>query len=91
MNLGPLAPKSDTLTTRLCRKRIREILCWLLVPLLWLYLKKQPLRLSMASEVAVDLRNEFRDLDYIYSGAYILSLSLKRLFSPGGGGDKDDL
>ena len=52
---------------------------------------KQPLRLSMASEVTFDLRNAFRDLDYLCSGAYILPSSLKRLFSPGGGGDKDDL
>ena len=52
---------------------------------------KQPLKLSMASEVTFDLGNEFRDLDYLCPGAYILSLSLKRLFSPGGGGDKDDL
>ena len=36
----------------------------------------------MASEVTFDLRNELRDLDYICSSAYMLSLSLKRLFSP---------
>ena len=44
---------------------------------------KQPLRLSMALEVTFDLRNEFRDLDYLCSGAYILALSLKSLLFPG--------
>ena len=72
---------------------VGAISCCLIEALLWLFLKKQPLRLSMASEVTYDLGNEFRDLDFLCSGAYIPSSSLKRLFSPGGRkeGDKDDL
>ena len=46
----------------------------------------------MASEVTYDLWNEFRDLDYLCSGAYILSSSLKRLFpEEEEEEDKDDL
>ena len=37
----------------------------------------------MASEVTFDLGNELRDFDYLYSSAYFILLSLKRLFSPG--------
>ena len=48
--------------------------------------KKQPLRLSMASEVTFDLGNELMDLDYSCSRDYFISLSLKSLFFPGGGG-----
>ena len=43
---------------------------------------KRPLKLLMASEVIFDLVNELRELDYLCSSAYILLLSLKRLFSP---------
>ena len=54
--------------------------------------KIRPLRLPMASEVTFDFRNELRDLDDMYSSAYFLSLSLKRLLSRGeGGGNKIDL
>ena len=52
------------------------------VSLLWMIIKIWPRRLTVASEVTFDLRNELRDLDYICSSAYMLSLSLKRLFSP---------
>ena len=37
-NRGPLAPKSNTLTTKPCSTRVRLILHWLLIPLLWLFL-----------------------------------------------------
>ena len=39
----------------------------------------------MALEVTFDLKNELRDLDYLSSSAYFISLSLKSLFSRGGG------
>ena len=76
---GPLALKSNVLTTRLCR---RQGLYHYYVSLLWMIIKIWPRRLTVASEVTFDLRNELRDLDYICSSAYMLSLSLKRLFSP---------
>ena len=44
---------------------------------------KQPLKLSMASEVTFDLGNELRDLDYLCFSAYFISLSLKSLLLPG--------
>ena len=90
LNLGPLAPKSDALTTRLCRRQGQEILNWLFLPILRMFIEKWPLRLPMASEVTFDLRNEVRDLDYLCSSAYFILLSLKSLFFPGGG-NKDDL
>ena len=88
LNPGPLAPKSDALTTGLCRRQGREFLHWLFVTLLCLLIKKWPLRMPMASEVTIDLWSEVRDLGYLCSSAYFISLSQKRLFSPGGGGRK---
>ena len=37
----------------------------------------------MASEVTFDVINELRDLDYLCSSAYLISLSLKSLLFPG--------
>ena len=53
-------------------------------------IKKLPLRLPMASEVTFDLGNELRDLDYLCSSAYFISLSLKSLFSQKEKGNKID-
>ena len=88
LNPGPRAPKSDALTTRLCGRQGQEFLHWLFVTLLCMLIKKWPLRMPMASEVTFDLWNEVRDLGYLCSSAYFISLSLKRLFSPGGGGGR---
>ena len=45
------------------------------------------------SEVTLDLGNELRDLEQLFSSAYFFSLSLKSLFSQenGGAGNKIDL
>ena len=70
-NLGPLAPKSDALTTMLRRRKEGAILSRLSVPLLWLFLCKQPPRLPVASEVTSDLNSELSGLNNLCSSAFL--------------------
>ena len=53
MGIEPGTSSTIALTARLCRRQDGEILCWLFVPLLWLFLKKT------ASEAASDLGGHF--------------------------------
>ena len=75
-NLGPLAPKPDALTTRLCKRKKGAILSWLLVPLPWLYPEKWPQRLPVASEVTSDLEFELSGLKNLGSSASLASFVL---------------
>ena len=79
LNQGPLAPKSNTLTTRLCKRKEVAILGWLLVPLPWLYPEKWPQRLPVASEVTSDLKFELSGLNNPCSSAF---LAPKCFFEP---------
>ena len=79
---GPLAPKSNALTTRLCRRKERAILSWLFVPLLWLFLCIWPLRLSVALEVTPDLKFELCGLNNPCFGAFLASKCMKKPFIP---------
>ena len=78
-NPGPLAPKSDALTTMLCRRKEGAILSWLFLPLIWLFLCKWPPRLPVASEVTSDLNSEFSGPNNLCSSA---SLGPKCFFEP---------
>ena len=78
-NPGPLVPKSDALTTMLCRRKECAILSRLFVPLLGLFLCKQPQRLPVATEVTSDLNSELSGPNNPCSSA---SLGAKCFFEP---------
>ena len=68
---GPLALKSNTLTTKLCRRKEGAIKGWLIGPLLWLFLLKWPRRLPVASQVTSDLNSEISGLNNLCSSAFM--------------------
>ena len=67
-NRWPLAPKSDTLTTRLCRRKEGASQSWLIVPLLWLFLWKW---LPESSKVTSDLISEISGLYNSCTSAFL--------------------
>ena len=75
-NLGPLAPKSNVLTTRLCKREEVAFLGWLFVLLQWRFLSKWSLRLPVASEVTSDLTTEFSGLNNLCSSTFLASIVL---------------
>ena len=83
-NRGPLAPKSNALTTRLCKREEDAFLGWLLVPLLWWFLWKWPLRLPVTSEVTSDLISELSGLNNLCSSTFLASIVLYSTKCPEG-------